>query len=53
MKKVALKGEIDVIKSATHGKDVRENVTKKYAITTGYITVAFNAIVVAIGYTMS
>ena len=53
LKKYTLKGGREVIKSATHGKNVRKDVIKKHSKTTSYITVAFNAIVVAIGYTMS
>jgi hypothetical protein len=49
--KSVCKGTIDVIKSATHERDMIKDVIKKYANTTNYNTVAFNAVAVAIGYT--
>jgi hypothetical protein len=42
-----------VIKLATHGKDIKKDVIKKYAKTTNCITVADNATTVAIGYAIS
>ena len=51
--KSAFKGTIDVIKLATHERDMRKDVIKKYANTTNYNTVTFNAVAVAIGYTIS
>lgn len=48
-----MKGGIDVIKLATHGRDMRKDVIKKYVKTSNYITVVFNTIAVAIGYTIS
>ena len=52
-KKGVLKGRLYVIKLATQGRGMRKYVIKKYAITVNYITVADNAITVAIGYTIS
>ncbi|MBL7205641.1 MAG: hypothetical protein ISS63_15150 [Desulfobacteraceae bacterium] len=42
-----------MIKLATHGRDMRKDVINKYVKTTNYNTVAFNAVAVAIGYTIS
>jgi len=53
LKKGVLKGGIDVIKLATHERDMRKDVIKKYVKTSNYITVVFNTIAVAIGYTIS
>jgi hypothetical protein len=52
-KKGVLKEAIDVIKLATHGRDMRKYLINKYVKTTNYNTVAFNVFPVAIGYTMS
>ena len=52
LKKGALKGGIDVIKLATHRRNMRKDVINKYVKTTNYNTVAFNAFTVAIGYTI-
>ena len=51
--KSAFKGTIDVIKLATHERDMRKDIIKKCAKTSNCITVAFNAVAVAIGYTIS
>jgi len=53
LKKGFLKGGADVIKLATHSKDMRKDVAKKYAKTTDYNTVAFKTGAVAIDYTLS
>jgi hypothetical protein len=53
LKKNVLKETLDVIKLATHGRDMRKDVINKYVKTTNYNTVAFNAFAVAIGYTIS
>jgi hypothetical protein len=42
-----------VIKLATHQRDMRKDVIKKYANTTNYNTVAFNVFTVAIDYTIT
>jgi len=42
-----------MIKLATYERSVRKNVTKKYANTMRYITVAITAAAVAIDYTKS
>ena len=52
-KKDAFKEKIDVIKLATHERDMRKDIIKKCAKTSNCITVAFNAVAVAIGYTIS
>jgi len=53
LKKGALKGGIDVIKLATHRRNMRKDVINKYVKTTNYNTVVFNAFAVAIGYMIS
>jgi hypothetical protein len=53
LKKGVLKEAIDVIKLATHGRNMRKYLINKYVKTTNYNIVAFNAFAVAIGYTIS
>ena len=53
LKKGVLKEAIDVIKLATHGRDMRKYLINKYVKTTNYNIVAVNAFAVAIGYTIS
>jgi len=53
LKKGVLKLAIEVIKLATHGKDLKKDDVNSDVKTTNYKTVANNAFTVAIGYMIS